>query len=291
MELDVHRPALLRPGEGETVTDRPERTLRILADREELTLTWFRYEPGQEGPELHVHREHSDAFYVLEGELEFELGPERRFVTGGPGTLAAAPPNVAHTFRNASGSTAIFLNIHAPAAGFGDLLRARRDGTEIPHFDQFDPPPDGGRPFEDAILRGPGEGDAIDLGQTDALFKMEASDGQGSFSLTELTISPGFPGPIPHRHRALVDSFFVLEGTLVFRLGDDELEGGPGSYAFVPPGGVHSFANRSDETVRALNVMAPGGLEQYLKEVHAAVGTSDPEAMAEIASRYDFQPV
>src|SRR5919204_2378143 len=102
MKLDVHQPVLLRAGEGETITDRPERTLRILADREELTLTWFRYEPGEKGPDPHVHRKHTDAFFVLEGELEFGLGPEVQKMRGAASTFSAAPPNVVHTFRNAS---------------------------------------------------------------------------------------------------------------------------------------------------------------------------------------------
>ena len=46
------------------MTDQPERTLRILADLEELIVTWFRYEPGQKGPDPHVHHHHTDAFYV-----------------------------------------------------------------------------------------------------------------------------------------------------------------------------------------------------------------------------------
>src|SRR5919201_1642630 len=125
VELDVHRPALLAPGEGETVTDRPERMLRILADRDELTVTWFRYVPGEKGPDPHVHRRHTDAFYVLEGELEIGLGSDLRRVSGQAGTLAAAPSNLVHTFRNASDSTTVFVNVHAPSMGFGEMLRAR----------------------------------------------------------------------------------------------------------------------------------------------------------------------
>src|ERR1700675_1345786 len=156
VELDVHRPLLLAPGEGETVTDRPERALRAPAELDELIGTWFRYEPGQMGPAPHVHRLHTDAFYVLEGELEFTLGPDLQTVTGPPGTLAAAPPNVVHTFRNGSDATAIFLNFHAPSMGFGDHIR----GPSM-DFEQFEPPVDGGRPFDDAVLSGPGEGERI----------------------------------------------------------------------------------------------------------------------------------
>ena len=56
------------------------------------------------------------------------------------------------------------------------------------------------------------------------LFKAEDADGDGTFSLTETTLAPGFPGPVPHRHARMVDSFYVLEGTLTVRLGDREIE-------------------------------------------------------------------
>ena len=273
------------------ITERPERTIRILGDLEQLTLSWFRYEPGEKGPDPHVHRQHTDAFYVLEGEFEFGVGPDVRWVTGPPGTLVAAPANVVHTFRNASDATAVLLNIHAPSMGFGDMLRGRRDGRaeEAERFDQFEPPADGGRAVEDAIIRSPGEGTSITMGASSVVFKAEGSDGDGTFSLSETTVGAGFPGPVAHRHRRTVDSFYVLDGTLAFRLGEHELHAGPGSYVAVPPGNVHTFANPGDEAVRVLNVMAPGGFEQYLKEAHAA-SAATPEAMAEIASRYDFEP-
>ena len=287
--------ALVRRGEGETVVDRPARTIRILADRDELTLSWFRYEPGEEGPEPHVHRRHTDAFYVLEGELEIGLGPDVERATAVPGTLVAAPPNVVHTFRNAGDATAIFLNIHAPSIGFGAMLRARRDGRpdEAARFDQYDPPADGGRPLSDAILRGPGEGDSVALGSSSALFKAEGSDADGFFSLTETVVGPGFPGPVRHRHRSFVDSFYVLEGTVSLDVSGEQVEVEPDDFALVPPGTVHTFSNPGDASVRALNLMAPGGFEQYLKDVAAAAsaGSPDPEFMAELAARYDFERV
>jgi mannose-6-phosphate isomerase-like protein (cupin superfamily) len=212
-----------------------------------------------------------------------------------PGTLVAAPAGVVHTFANETSDEATFLNIHAPSMGFGEMLRARRDGRDedTERFDQFDPPPDGGRPVSDAVVRGPGEGDDLALGPSRALFKAEGSDGDGTFCLVETTLAAGFPGPVLHRHRELVDTFFVLDGTLALRLGDDEVEAPPGSFACIPPGNVHTFANRSRGTVRIVNLMAPGGFEQYLKEVArvTTTGTPDPQLMAEIASRYDFEPV
>jgi mannose-6-phosphate isomerase-like protein (cupin superfamily) len=133
--------------EGETVTDRPERTIRILGDLPELTLTWTRYVAGEEGPGPHIHKEHVDAFFMLTGELLFRVGPELEPVSAGPGTFVLAPPEVVHTFRNEGPADATWLNLHAPSKGFASFLR---DPDFV--WDSFDAPADGGRPFSEAIV-------------------------------------------------------------------------------------------------------------------------------------------
>jgi mannose-6-phosphate isomerase-like protein (cupin superfamily) len=287
---------LLAAGEGETITERDARSVVIKAAHELVDLTETRYSPGEEGPGPHVHRQHADAFYVLEGELVFRLGPDGERVQAPAGTLVLVPENVIHSFENEGDADARFLNAHAPSMGFAESLRVRRDGREYDpeRFDSFDPPADGGRSVSDAVVRRPGEGDSLDAGPSRALFKAEVSDGEGTFSLTETTLAGGFPGPLPHRHTRMVDSFYVLEGTLTVRVEDEEHALGAGSYAFVPPGVAHTFSNPSDETVRMLNLQAPGGLEQYLKELASELKPGeqpDPAVMAKIASRYDFAPV
>jgi mannose-6-phosphate isomerase-like protein (cupin superfamily) len=148
---------VLGPDEGERTSDRSERTVMIKADREEFALTWSRYEDGQSGPDPHIHREHADCFYVLDGELLYEVGPNLSPVTAGPGTFVLVPPLVVHTFRNESGATAHFLNVHAPGCGFGAYLRALRDGRrkEAEKFDSYDPPEDGGRPAGEVLVGEP----------------------------------------------------------------------------------------------------------------------------------------
>jgi uncharacterized cupin superfamily protein len=242
VELTFERPVLLRPGEGETIFDRPERTIRILADRDDLALTWFRYEQGQKGPEPHVHRQHTDAFYVLDGRLEFGLGPELTEMTGTAGTLAAAPPNVVHTFRNSSHATVVFLNIHAPSMGFVEMLRAARDGRDADDadFDQFEPPADGGRPLSDAVFHADREGNLVTF--------------EGFLSLRETTLERGFQGSPPHRHSALFDCFYVVEGTPSLRFADEWIDARPGTFGLVPEGHAYTFANRSDVGVRMLSL-------------------------------------
>ena len=284
VQLDVGHALLLGPGEGEAIVDTEKRELRILCDHDLLNLTWTRHAAGERGAEPHVHLHHTDAFYVLDGEMTCRVGPELEPVLAGAGTLVLIPPGVVHGFDNDSDGEVRFLNVHAPSGGFVEHLRGRGD------FDSEDPPGDGGRPASDVVIRPPGEGHTLALGPNGLIFKAEVGDGDGTFYLGELTLAPGFPGPVLHRHAEHLDSFFVLEGTLTLQLGDDQVEAPVGSYAVAPPGSVHTFSNPGEDTVRALNIMGPGGFEQYLKEA-AAAGTADPAELAKIASRCDFEPV
>ena len=135
------------PGEGEVVGDSEERRVEILCDRDTLVATWTRFGPGRDGASPHVHRAHSDLFYVLAGELTFLLGPEREERVLPAGTLALAPPLVVHGFRNGSDKELRYLNFHAPNGGFADYLRG-----VATDFDSEDPPADGGRPAAEALI-------------------------------------------------------------------------------------------------------------------------------------------
>ena len=154
VELDVTQPVLLVPGEGEVVGDSPERRVEILCDRDELVATWSRFAPGRDGASPHVHHEHTDLFYVLDGELTIGLGADRQETIVPEGSLVVAPPLVVHAFRNGSEADEVrYLNFHAPGGGFADYLRGATPG-----FDSFDPPADGGRPVEDALIVSAEEG-------------------------------------------------------------------------------------------------------------------------------------
>jgi quercetin dioxygenase-like cupin family protein len=146
--------------DGETISDRDARNIIILHAEDAVTVTWSRYSSGERGPELHLHREHTDAFYVLTGALRFALGPEgERIVRASAGTLVSAPPGVAHSFMNDEADDVTWLNIHTPDAGFAGFLRSGRDGQAQP-FDSFDVPAqtsgDGGQSADEAVVVAPG---------------------------------------------------------------------------------------------------------------------------------------
>jgi mannose-6-phosphate isomerase-like protein (cupin superfamily) len=153
----------IRRTDGETITDRDTREVRILlAGDASLTMTWSRYGPGERGPDLHLHRRHTDAFAILAGAVTFNLGPTgERTVRATAGTVVVVPPSVAHAFRNDDAAEAEFLNFHTPDEGFAEYMRALRDGRPA-RFDSYDLPAGDQRPAADAIVAdGRYEGDDL----------------------------------------------------------------------------------------------------------------------------------
>jgi quercetin dioxygenase-like cupin family protein len=242
VQLDVSQPVLLRPsaGEGETVVDTDRRTLRILFSHELLDVTWTRHEAGERGAEPHVHREHTDSFYVLEGELTFRLGPDLEQLTAPAGTFVAVPPNVVHGFDNDSSEPVRFLNFHAPSGGFADYLRGAGS------FDSFDPPADGGGPATEVVVSLPGEGEQVRSHRIKAQLPHLAA--------IEMSFEPGWEGVDPHSHADHVDSFFVLDGVIEFINGI----GAPGTFVAAPPGVEHWFRiPDGGGPISLLNIHAP----------------------------------
>ena len=244
-------------GEGETVTDHPERTIRILCDHELLALTWTRYEPGERGPDPHVHHRHVDTFFVLEGELVFGLGPDVEQVRAPAGTFVAAPPNLVHTFANESdGPSFFFLNLHAPSTGFADNLRGRGS------FDSHDPPDEAAGPSPTASSPA-GTGRALRERGAVRWVKAELTE----LSVLELEVEPGWTVPA-HHHDDHLDSFYVLGG-------DVELATGNG-----PVGGIDRDADRGPSGHGARHPQHRGGTRMAAEHARAGRGLRGAQPLA-----------
>lgn len=64
------------------------------------------------GPPLHLHDDHDEALFVVEGQYEIRVGD--RSIVGRPGTLAYTPRGVAHRFRNVIDEPSRLLVIASP---------------------------------------------------------------------------------------------------------------------------------------------------------------------------------
>jgi quercetin dioxygenase-like cupin family protein len=223
----------------------------VLAERGPITITWSRHAPGEPGPDLHVHRRHTDAFYVLQGELTFPLGPRAERLRLPAGGFVAVPPNVAHAYVNEGDADACWLNLHAPDTGFGDYLRALRDGTSV-DFDQFDPPEDGGLPAAQAIVTGPGEGERLGSGTGVVVLKAALTD----LRVAECAVDGTLEGAGVGDHDVEIDAYYVLEGQLEVRAEGSAHAAGPGTLVSVPRGARHAFARSARGTARVLSLRA-----------------------------------
>jgi quercetin dioxygenase-like cupin family protein len=216
---------LIRPGGGEVIGDSPERRVEILSDHPSLHATWSRFAPGRAGADLHIHRRHTDLFYVLEGELTVRLGLEGSEVVVPAGMVARVPPLVVHGFRNGGDAELRYLNFHAPGVGFADYMRGIRDGRPLT-YDQEPPPDSGTRPPSDASIAPPPV-------EVDAIAIAEVSE-------VEVGASPELA------------SYYVLAGEAVVSVDGEESSAPAGSWLQIPPGVVHGVSGG-----RLLSVRAP----------------------------------
>jgi quercetin dioxygenase-like cupin family protein len=266
-------PIVIPPGGGEIIGDAPERRVEILSDDDALHATWSRFGPHREGADLHVHRRHTDLFYVLEGELTVRLGPEDEAVVVPEGTLARVPPNVVHGFRNGSDAEVRYLNLHAPGERFADYLRAMRDGRTF-SYDQHEPPADGGRSPADAVIGG-----ELFVADRPSLRIALLADVE-ELGISESWSEPGGPSAPPHLHRRHVESFYVLEGEMTFTAGGRDLYAPAGSWVQVPPGVAHMFAFTGDEPTRFLTLHTPScGFGAFVSGLHEARTDEDLAAV------------
>ena len=146
-----HRGTYVQISEQELILRNEKRAISLLLANEDLSLTSGSCAAGERVAGPHVHHQHTDAFYVLEGELTFEIGPKPETVTIGAGSLVAAPPRVSHALRNAGPHPARWLTIHAADGGFADFMRGIRDGVQI-DWVIAPAPPSGGLPVDHAII-------------------------------------------------------------------------------------------------------------------------------------------
>lgn len=238
----MRAPTVIAPREGEVIGDAPDRRVEMLSDHDALHATWSRFGPGRDGADLHVHREHTDLFFVLRGELTVRLGPEGEERSLPPGTLAEIPPLVVHGFRNASDAELRYLNFHAPGRGFAAYMRGLRDGAPV-DFDQHPPPADGGRPA--AAVRvaeaAGGEGERV-------------LAAPGGLRISVAALAAGDPGSRADVARDGPQWLYVLDGRLELTAADPgvELVADAGAWVHVPAGASVSAAPPAGSTARVL---------------------------------------
>jgi mannose-6-phosphate isomerase-like protein (cupin superfamily) len=125
---------------------------------------------------------------------------------------------------------------------------------------------------------------------------LSGSQTGGTFTLLEALVLPD-AGPPPHAHHGEEETFFLLEGEMVFAVGDQTYDAHPGSAIYVPRGTAHSYRNVGSGPAKMLFMYSPAGMDGMFPEIgspgqRGVVGPplneADLVAMAGVAAKYNF---
>jgi quercetin dioxygenase-like cupin family protein len=137
----------------------------------------------------------------------------------------------------------------------------------------------------------PGAGDSVSIPGFGAVFKLTSDTTGGHVAIVEHPFEVGLI-TAARRHTNEDEHSLVLEGEIGFRSDDNEVVLGPGGYITKPRGQMHAMWNAGSEPGRIVEVITPGGFENYFRELSELLtsGTGSnlhetPE-FAELAKKY-----
>lgn len=131
---------------------------------------------------------------------------------------------------------------------------------------------------EQAVATIPGEGTTYWTGFPNTIRITRKQTG-GAFTLIEIEVPPGLSGP-PHVHHREHQTDHVIEGELVYTVGDETIVAGPGTVVHCPRGIPHTFANETDEPAVVYDWLHPAGFDEFMAA--AAPELTDPSSPPEL---------
>jgi quercetin dioxygenase-like cupin family protein len=139
------------------------------------------------------------------------------------------------------------------------------------------------QPSPSPIVIAPGEGLTVQGPAGGPLtYKVRGEQTGGVLTAFENVIAPG-DGPPLHTHAAEDEAWYIVDGELEFRLGDELRSAPSGSFVFVPRGTPHAFRNVGEDPARILVLFTPAGMERFFDRfADLPPGGAVPQAFAEI---------
>ena len=121
-------------------------------------------------------------------------------------------------------------------------------------------------------------GERHSLGFSNIHFKVLPRETSGSLFLIEHSNLQKGGGPALHLHYAQEEYFYVLEGTVLFQLGEKRVEFHPGDSVLGPRGVPHTFTPTSEKPGHMLIAFTPAGqMEDFFREA-GKPGAPPPDA-------------
>jgi quercetin dioxygenase-like cupin family protein len=129
---------------------------------------------------------------------------------------------------------------------------------------------------DEGTIRLPGEGATTSLFGDTYTVKAGVGETNGALAVIEAHLAPGSSGTPLHVNTREAENYYVLEGTLTFRLGERTVEAPAGSFVHIPRGVVHTHWNASSEPVTFLGFPAPAGFETFFAGLAELMTTMPP---------------
>jgi quercetin dioxygenase-like cupin family protein len=243
-------PILLLPGEGQP--DGEQNRWKVTA-AETLGAYSLRYsvQGAGAGPEFHTHTNEDEGWYVLQGELSFQVGD--RLLVGSAGSFVFAPRGTHHRYWNSGTNTAKFLMMFSPG-GLEKMFQERRSipgrdpskttaeqsaewkekskviSTKYGVRDKAGPSGD-----REAILVPPSE---AAVNSSSRRVTVSANETLGAFSMMEFTLKAQ---SIPKALNEMKEdaAWYVINGELASEFGDRKFVAPEGAFVFLPRGTGH----------------------------------------------------
>jgi mannose-6-phosphate isomerase-like protein (cupin superfamily) len=106
----------------------------------------------------------------------------------------------------------------------------------------------------------------------------------GALSVFEASVDAGPPF---HLHEREDECFYLLDGEISVRCGDEEFDAATGAFVFLPRGRPHRFSAKGPPA-KLLLIAVPGGIEDYFRHISAA---ATGEERVRVGERYGIRVV
>lgn len=275
----------------------------------------------------HFHVEHSELFYLLDGQVEWTVGGETRVL--GAGDLVYIPPDTVHAVKVVGERDVRTLMIYEPGDYEEHLdeeqqyTPAQRKQPDViarlrSNFDfnlaspevvaAVRPPAPGSAPQGQqapsvrlvAARPEPGRHRFVprDAGETFrpdnevSVSKLSSADTDGRYSFVDEVWKPGMAVP-RHFHRQHAETFFVVSGQVEWTVNGETRLMGAGDLVYIPPDTVHGVKVVGTTDVWSLMLYEPGGYEYHQRReaAYSPAEQQKPEVRSLLRRLNDFVPV
>jgi quercetin dioxygenase-like cupin family protein len=260
-------------------------------------------EPEGARAPLHLHRKEDEAFYVLEGEMTFQIGDET--IRAQPGSFVFGPKDVPHTYTVDCGPAKLLFLLSPPGfERFVEAISKPAKALTLP------PRESEGQSDEDATADNDAESEnfavlearygceivgtpqghqprseqekeeAMNESHVSRTYGLSEGEGEARWWLGGLAtvkatgkVTDGRytlvevlepEGEQPfHVHHREDEGFWVLEGELTFEVGEETIKASPGSFLFGPKDIPHRYTVESGPA-KLLFILSPAGFEEFI---------------------------